>query len=299
MKKIMIGIVIILGIIIAMRLMPSITEDEEFKETEEGVITLIEKEEQEDEEDEDEVEEEYKGKSLPNFVFDDVRQVASEHLINFEFTKAVNSISNNLEGYNTEDSEVYNDYLDTYKELALMSKFESMKEYGEDSYLRESIEGLRVPDNFLISVMWLDSFERRYLIKTSKSLNPIFNGGVIIKKSKIVEKEDSPHLKNVEISIKDIKEIIEYEIEIEENELLAYVVVDSSGNLFFYTMIEKVEGSTSYITIEKLDSYLNTIKGNLSNDKTKKPVEEKIEDAETEEVEDEDEKIEEGDTDNE
>lgn len=215
--------------------------------------------------------ERYKKEDLPDIKAQAIEAKARKMLCDFDFIGAEKHIANEMSGYKIKDTPENKKLKLLINEIATMGSLPAMRERGENREVREIIRGLKDPENFFIATIWLDANERLYLIKSTDSLNPFFiNDENTALKVDVLEKnegtaKDFPRIPSVEKDIPNIKNITEIKFEAEGNDLIAYIVEDEKG-LHFYKMIEEVEGSTIYFTIEEWDAFQRKINKNLKKD---------------------------------
>lgn len=199
---------------------------------------------------------------------------AREDIYNFNFIDAVNKLESTISDYSFESLSNYENLKNIQIDLIVMSHFEQMLERNDVNRLKDSIRNLNDLENFFISVMWLDRANREDLIFSNESINPIFDGGIRIIDKRKINKNEKSFLSRVDTSFSDIQDIYEVEFEIENNELLAYIIVNNDRYVF-YNILEKNKGSTHYLTIKEWEkAYQNTFQNNSSNTKNFEGVEE-------------------------
>jgi len=154
------------------------------------------------------------------------------------------------------------DLKEMLNELALMANFKEMRERNENKRIIELIKSFKNSDDFFASIMWLEDSDRKYLIESSESLNPVFYGNVKIINKREISLKDLNDLYNIKSKIENIDKCIEYKFEIENYNLLAYII-KADDNLYLYSITETEEGKTPYFTIEEWDKFYEETQKNL------------------------------------
>lgn len=199
------------------------------------------------------------GPIMSQNVIKTIEKSARAKIANFQFSKAEKDITDAIKTYNIKDSSSFKDIEEMYFDLPAMIQLPYLLSYEDNENIARLIKNLKDNENFFVSVMWLERPEREKFIYTGDSINPVFYGNMeIISKNKINIQDilNIEALKNINKRIKNIEEIYEYEFEIENNVLIAYVV-KANNSYGVYKIIEKIDDSTNYYTINEWNKILN------------------------------------------
>lgn len=206
-------------------------------------------------------EEEDKKRIATKSVLDVIERETRKNISNFDFSLAERNMANKITNYDIDNSPDFESLKEMYFDLPIMAQFENLKKYEQYEQIKNLIKNIKDSENFFVSVMWLDMKERENFIYMDDSINPVFDGTIEIINKNIVKQTERDVLDRVNVRFSNIKEIIEIEFKIEDNYLIAYIV-KLEDELKFYKIIEKIEGSTHYITIEEWERIYRRIERN-------------------------------------
>lgn len=180
-----------------------------------------------------------------------IMEQTKKHLYAFEFLTAHEFLSEAILAYSLE--ELPDDIQLLREETAMLSNFKAMLESNHSDRVIDAIKSLKDVDAFLASSLFLNQEDRRYLISSIKSINPVFKGTVeLISKKNITENYLSDEIEELH-SMTSVEEVYRHEFKIEGNIVRSYIV-KTEGKFRIATMIGDTSNKTHYYTIEEWDS---------------------------------------------
>lgn len=194
---------------------------------------------------------ETKKEVLDDFSSKSIVEQTKKLLYDFEFSKAHEQLSEAIRAYSLEG--LPDSIKVLREETALLSNFKAMLESNHSDMVIDAIKSLKDVDAFLASSLFLNQEDRRYLIESIKSINPVFKGTInLISKKNITEDYLSEGIEELH-SMTSIEEVYRHEFKLEGNIVRSYIV-KTEGEFRIATMIGDASNKTRYYTIEEWDS---------------------------------------------
>ena len=143
---------------------------------------------------------------------------------------------------------------DLRDETATISNFQAMLESKNRGMVVETIKRLQNEDCFFASVLFLKEEDRRYLIESIKSINPVFYGAMEdVQKQEITESYVLLGMEELN-ELSQVEKVYQYEFKVEGNLIRAYLA-KTNGNLRFIKMTGDAGNKIKYHTIEESDLF--------------------------------------------
>lgn len=181
-----------------------------------------------------------------------VKSEAENLIYNFNFARAHDFLYGESLKYKEET--IPEDIKIMIEETALMSSFDMSLMQEETTWgILDTIRGFKNEDNFLASILYLEHKQRKYIIESVDSVNPIFVERKIdvLKKEDVTNEFDRNKLDTLYQKEKDaIDKIYKHTFLIEGNKLESYIV-NIDGKLKFISMEQVTSNGAKYYTIKE------------------------------------------------
>jgi Na+-transporting methylmalonyl-CoA/oxaloacetate decarboxylase gamma subunit len=187
---------------------------------------------------------------IDSFETSKLKAEVNDKISSFDFLEAHEFVYEESLKYN--DESMPEDINVLLEDTAIMSNVKGVLNSGDNDIAVSLVKSLKNEDVFLIGTLFLEDTERRYIIETTESINPVFYGDIeIISKENI---SDSYKEENIfELNrLENVREVYKHEFKIEGNRIWSYIA-RTDERLRFIKMIQDENNEITYYTIEEWD----------------------------------------------